>query len=279
MGAERFEEALADWIGETDRRLWRAYDAAIGEDETASGLTFPGTGPFGSNGPDRPRVSEQEARFAFSSVLEDAARSDPRVRYAVEVPTRVRYCFSRAAAPDVVPGVLASVGRSAQTDLAIYWGTRPPEATANVEFKAGGYSLGRSSERPVLHADIAKDVSKLLAEEVPYGVWYHLLQRVDRRTLEGFSGVIEHALRKLTADGGLACYLGSGSARVHGPRPKQLVLHVCVLDPRRRLSADRTVQVGPVPLEEPLAIRFSSAPGRFEIVDHAGWSIDSRTLS
>jgi hypothetical protein len=110
--------------------------------------------PVGRN--QKPRLSEQEARFLYCALLNGLGYF-----YSVETPTE---------------GVYKQKGRNASTaasDLSLY---RYEDSTfrklVNVEFKAHnpGYELFR------------KDVEKLLGEGI-IGNWFHLLKNVDKGTL------------------------------------------------------------------------------------------------
>lgn len=138
-----------------DAILWDAFARGNGiarSDLPRGRLVF----PCGSNGP---RVSEQEARFAFV----DALCRGP-LRYSVETPTCKSYGFSGKGK------------RSAQTDLTVRDEKLAP--LCNVEFKSGGSSRG-----------IAKDMEKLAREPLP-GLWFHLLEGVDNSTIGGLLDAI-----------------------------------------------------------------------------------------
>lgn len=140
---------------ETDRRLWNAHhrrEVGSLSEKPFSRLVFPAY----ANG--KIRVSEQEARFAFvESVLES------NFFYSVETPTSEKYRFS------------GEKRISAQTDFALH----DEESTRilNVEFKKG---TDFGNENGIT---VHKDVQKLLRESMP-GMWFHLVESVDSKTLE-----------------------------------------------------------------------------------------------
>ena len=85
---------------ETDERLWGAYNRSIGEEfqsQYDSNLIFP---EYSGRQNGAIRVSEQEARFAFTESL-----SATPFFYSVETPTEEEYRFT------------GSKAMSAQTDL------------------------------------------------------------------------------------------------------------------------------------------------------------------
>ena len=85
---------------ETDERLWGAYNRSIGEEfqsQYDSNLIFP---EYSGRQSDAIRVSEQEARFAFTESL-----ATTPFFYSVETPTEEEYQFT------------GSKAMSAQTDL------------------------------------------------------------------------------------------------------------------------------------------------------------------
>jgi hypothetical protein len=137
--------------GRADEGLWAAFARSRGREIDASQtgkLLFPVYRGGGL------RVSEQEARFAFVEALATGP-----LTYSVETPTSKMYQFTGKSP------------LSAQTDLAIH-----DEAGAricNVEFKAKGVSP--SAEK---HFPIYKDLQKLMREPL-WGLWFHLLERVD----------------------------------------------------------------------------------------------------
>lgn len=182
-------DALERICHQADQGLWTAY--ARGSDRGGPGagsgrLVFP-VYRGGSR-----RVSEQEARFAFVEAL-----PGEELLYAVEAPTTKLYQFT------------GQTPMSAQTDLALFdaSGTR----LCNVEFKAKG--VGRASGKRFA---LYKDLQKLLRE--PYwGLWFHVLHRVNNSTLGELLGA-----------------LGEETVRVLDEFPDKiespgLSIHVCVL--------------------------------------------------
>jgi len=124
-----------------------------------SSLVFPTYRPHATNGLQRARVSEAEARVLYCLAL-----ANLKLPFAVEVPTSERYTFS------------GTTTMSARTDLVVY--SAPPNAPQGlvrnlaVEFKA--------HNAPV--AAIRKDLEKLLREHCD-GLWFHVLHNADSRTI------------------------------------------------------------------------------------------------
>lgn len=115
------------------------------------------------------RVSEQEARFLFSSLLE----KNKEFRYSVETPTKALYSFT-------------GTGKiSAQTDITL-WNLNGSSRMFNVEFK---------SNNP-LPQHIFKDIKKLVEEDIP-GIWFHLLKNSDSGTLPSLFGKFQKSLLEL----------------------------------------------------------------------------------
>ena len=163
------------------------------------------------------RISEQEARFAFVGGFSGSgADSLPNAyTFAVENPTYAEYTFTGA-------------GRSAATDLSIYGPMSGACPVANVEFKCGGFSERRSDDSAV-----RKDLAKLLVERVDAAVWFHLVERTTSLTLSRVVGTLQGAFRDLVRPGGLEAWVKASPTTGLRPGvfPKQLVVHLCVLDP------------------------------------------------
>jgi hypothetical protein len=106
------------------------------------------------------RISEQEARFLFTSLLNSF-----NYYYSVETPTEEGYC---------------------QT------GTKPISAASDLSLYKNVYENGNSILKKILNIefkahnpppkDIKKDIEKLLREDVP-GCWNHLLKNADSGTI------------------------------------------------------------------------------------------------
>ena len=118
------------------------------------------------------RVSEQEARFLFSAILE----RDKEFRYSVETPTKELYSFSGEGK------------MSAQTDVTI-WDMNGTSKLFNVEFK---------SKNPA-DKGISKDIEKLVREHFP-GIWFHVLENTDGGTLRALSAKFRNPLLQFDAD-------------------------------------------------------------------------------
>ena len=118
------------------------------------------------------RISEQEARFVFCSILNN---SD--FFYSIETPTEKKYKISGEGM------------RSASTDLTIYEYRDGFRKLANVEFKAYNPRF----------KEIEKDIKKLVREEIT-GNWFHLLKNVNSMTLKALFDKIKNALIKNYSD-------------------------------------------------------------------------------
>ncbi|MBE8540184.1 hypothetical protein [Geoglobus acetivorans] len=118
------------------------------------------------------RISEQEARFVFCSILNN---SD--FFYSIETPTEKKYKMSGEGM------------RSASTDLTIYEYRDGFRKLVNVEFKAHNPRF----------REVEKDIKKLVGEE-PTGNWFHLLKNVNSMTLKALFGKIKNALIKNYSD-------------------------------------------------------------------------------
>jgi len=156
---------------EVCRELWRMVDTQEG---TVGALTPKLVLPPRNN--QEVRISEQEARFIYASVLTRAGR----YFFSVETPTKGKYSFTNDA--DASP-------RSALSDLALWTFDRGFKMRANIEFKAGN--------PPVDH--ISKDIEKLLGEGTTQrvaGNWFHLLKNVDGKTLPRLFAKFQEAFIK-----------------------------------------------------------------------------------
>ena len=158
-----FRKAFDAILTEVDHLLWESYAASLSGSFTGmrTRLLFPTEIKKGKT---EVRVSEQEARFILVGQLEKS-----RFFYTPEKPTSSKYRFK-----DDREG---GGRRSAETDVGIY----SPEGIPllNCEFKAKG--ITRSAKKL---EKIHKDVKKLLTEDVD-GVWFHTLESVKSRTLNG----------------------------------------------------------------------------------------------
>jgi len=118
----------------------------------------------------RIRVSEQEARFCFASIIEN----NTDCRYSIETPTQKTYLLT------------GSYGLSAQSDMSI-WSSDGTEKLYNIEFKA--HNATKES--------IKKDIQKLVKEEIE-GVWFHVLRNTDSGTLPALAEKFENSLIEYT---------------------------------------------------------------------------------
>ncbi len=177
---------------EVCRELWRMVDIKGG---TVGALTPKLILPPRNN--EDFRISEQEARFIYTSVLTRASR----YFFSVETPTREKYSFTKDA---VSP-------RSALSDLSLYTFDDGFKKQANVEFKAGN--------PPVDH--LKKDIEKLVRERVA-GNWFHLLKNVDSGTLPSLFGKFQEVFQ-----------MPEVTAHVKNMEP--IVFCFCVLDKKRAI--------------------------------------------
>ena len=114
------------------------------------------------------RISEQEARFLYCSLLNNL-----NYFYSVETPTEEVY-IQKGQTP-----------QSAASDLSLYtYNNKAFSKVMNVEFKA--------HNPPEEH--IRKDIEKLLKESIP-GNWFHTLKNVDKRTLSRLFEKIANSLK------------------------------------------------------------------------------------
>ena len=227
--------------GRADIGLWSAYARSHHGDASGSPT---GKLVFLEDRSGAPRVSEQEARFAFV----EAMCSGP-LRYSVEAPTRKQYQFTGRSS------------RSAQTDLAIHdvAGAR----ICNVEFKAKGLRL-----RAQRHFHIYKDLQKLLREPL-WGLWFHLLGAAKNSTVNDLLCVMARKMNEVRDHFG---------ADVETPG---LTIHICVL--RHGFSIQRDVVLAGAgnPTAEELGrmLRIDLDVSRSElrsVSDPNGWTLNSR---
>ena len=115
----------------------------------------------------RKRVSEQEARFLFAYEIMKNGDFD----FAVEVPTKLRYKGFSTHSPTVFFN--DEDGRSASIDMSIFKKNDNKKPFINIEFKKG---------QPT-QSSITKDLLKLLFEPHKYGIFFHILEHSDSRTL------------------------------------------------------------------------------------------------
>ena len=216
----------------TDRLLWEAYARSESRcvETDRCRLLFP------EPEKQKLRVSEQEARFPFVEALCKAGQ----FRYSVETPTDKRYKFT------------GKHEESAQTDLTLY-DLETRCRLCNVEFKAGGWSLkgGESDENGESNKSnvfpIYKDVQKLLRER-PWGLWFHLLESINKQTIPNFLKVMWNQVNDVQEEFG-KCAEAPG-----------LTVHVCVLKRGFSLQKDVSLPVDTDRLKSHLqdADKFSS---------------------
>jgi len=146
----------------TCKLIWNLPDANSAH-ENYTGLIFP------IKRDRKRRVSEQEARMIYVNILNENG-----LCYSVETPTEKVYIFSGRRG-----------ARSAQSDLTIYRYENGWRRAANIEFKA---------HNPT-RKEIEKDIEKLTKEGL-FGVWFHIFENVNSRTLRSVFQKIDVALEK-----------------------------------------------------------------------------------
>lgn len=142
----------------------------------------------------KPRISEQEARFAFCQAFEKANHG---LFYSVETPTKHNYSFQLSVKHKIEDLKVymknnnnLKNGQSAQSDMSIFsLEDQKFNQIINVEFKAKNVDIEH----------IAKDFLKLLAEP-QHGLFFHLIKRINRGTLKSlfckYKTSFKNALRK-----------------------------------------------------------------------------------
>ncbi len=194
----------------TDDRLWGAYSRSLGAESISldgSHLVFP---IYSGRRDGELRVSEQEARFAFTESI-----ATTPYYYSVETPTREGYQLT------------GSKPLSAQTDLTLYDADRQP--ILNVEFKAKGVS---ASARNLF--SIQKDVQKLLREPTD-GMWFHILEAVDNSTISKLFETLARALSETASK--FKSYI----------QEKHLIFHLCIL--KQQFSLNKHIELSPEKME------------------------------
>lgn len=126
------------------------------------------------------RVSEQEARFAFANEVEN----QKEFFYAIEVPTTNRY--SGFSTKPKIHESNSNEGRSGSIDLSVYKKIND-KPYINIEFKSG---------QP-RHASITKDILKLAYEPHEYGIFFHILEHSNGRTVDSLLKKINASFKTL----------------------------------------------------------------------------------
>ena len=166
MSNESLKKNILEVCVNADKILYAKFPTTKSQVTNIGKLIYP---KYRNN---KPRVSEQEARFAFVEALLPTP-----FYYSVETPTSKKYSFSGKASI------------SAQTDLTIY--DRQEKKICNVEFKAKGITSSAKN-----HLSIDKDVQKLLREPV-WGLWFHLFEAVDNSTINSFLHVFNEGVKEV----------------------------------------------------------------------------------
>lgn len=154
------------------------------------------------------RVSEQEARFCFASIIEE----ETDYRYSTETPTNKKYLRKKNDDQDSIETPTedensqnGTGGRSAQSDMSI-WRNNDTKKLCNklynIEFKA--HNARKES--------IDKDIEKLVKEGIE-GIWFHVFRDADKATFPALAKKFEDSLIKYDKD-----------------RKKDIIFAICVLD-------------------------------------------------
>ena len=123
------------------------------------------------------RISEQEARFAFISILERTHETHDFF-YSVEAPTEQKYKFSgkdiNGNEIDKDEPIISDAGRSARVDVCLYSNTEVPKKYY-IEFKC----------RTVKQPPITKDFLKLLQDNNnECNFFVHIIENHDDNTIK-----------------------------------------------------------------------------------------------
>lgn len=206
-------------------------------------LAFPSM--YGQNGnPEKYRFSEQEARFAFTAILE--TQND--YYYSVEAPTVEKYIFSddgkivpRIATKDERVDLKNPKGQSARVDVCLY--RKNPLKDSGIadrphyiEFKANNPA----------QSDFSKDFLKLLYD-FPCGQNYfvHVAKSVNKRTIISVANKYFRAL--------LAAEEGTKDARDEAEKiaefrsPNKLIIYLCFFNDEDFKDTIKKIQKGKSP--------------------------------
>ena len=247
---EKLHPDISSACRRADRLLWDAY--ARSDEKSQTGVSGEGRLVFPryrkKNGKkEELRVSEQEARFAFVEAL-----CQGPFRYSVETPTDKLYKFTGKKC------------LSAQTDLAVHDASGRCRI-CNVEFKEGGISPSAKTKAP-----ISKDVEKLLREP-RWGLWFHLLERVNSKTIPNFLCVMEKQIKKVQND----CKFKKESVE---KKSQGLTLHVCVLQHGFSLQKDVTLPVSDDELKRELCVKLCVDSKKLTKVKNLnGWELHTKS--
>lgn len=230
-------KALAELTERTDKLLWESFSCS--EDRSFSQLSDNLIFPRYEDPHRSLRVSEQEARFAFTKALEGSP-----FLYSVETPTQRKYLQT------------GSRETRASFDLSLYNLEGLPQL--NIEFKAGGISTKAKSS-----LKIRKDLEKLL-KDPGYGMWFHLFESVDTHTI---SKLFQTICRDMSE---LLCNLG------RQVEAKLLIFHVCTLRHRFSLHKVLGIKGENTPLSEVqefFQIKYDVTRSRLlKILEGNGWN-------
>jgi len=182
----------------TSNRVHRLQDAgSLSITPSTPHLLFPLCRSWDAKGPSV-RVSEQEARFTFTRVIEDQGG----LFYSVEVPTAIKHCFT------------GSKARSASFDLVLYsWSQNTNKVCQSclIEFKHDA-------------TGIYKDICKLIREPgEACAAWYQLIGNSHSGTLV----TLFRSLKSAFIDD----YLKTNNVPT-----RKIIFHICVLNPSYTLQ-------------------------------------------
>ncbi|MEI6287742.1 MAG: hypothetical protein WCP79_14655 [Bacillota bacterium] len=129
---------------------------------------------------EKERLSEQEARFIYASVVNLST-----YYYSIETPTMRNYNFTKNTATET------KAERSALSDLTIYdFENEKLQEKVNVEFKAHNCAF----------ENIRKDIEKLLREPVGLGNWFHVFENADIGTIGAVFEKFKEAIISVAAN-------------------------------------------------------------------------------
>jgi len=213
-----YEQLLLDLCNKTAKILVNLPNESNGMDVNPLRLNSKLIFPNYEQNDKKPRISEQEARFAFCQVFEQEKHG---LYYSVETPTEIKYSFTNEE-------LKTGSGISAQSDMSIFsLDNSGFNQLINLEFKARNVKLNQ----------IKKDILKLI-KEPQIGLFFHLLQSVGNGTLPSTS-FIEKQKKKRIQKGILEKYSFSLNQFTDDLRDKDInwyiIFAICILKPEKFL--------------------------------------------
>jgi hypothetical protein len=164
----QIETEVFDFLFDLNIRAASELINILKEQSDSCHLIFPKKRNENNPSKETKRISEQELRFAMTSLF--IPKKNVVEKFAVEVPTEKTYNFNGSGNK-----------RSASTDLAFYCGN---VKIINIELKAN---------QPI-HSAVKKDIEKLLTEN-ELGAWCHIFENEDAGTVKNILEKINSALR------------------------------------------------------------------------------------